>query len=176
MDQAGVKAAVVLLLSSLAAVLWGVLADMTSRTKPQNKIWVMALSSLSSFIVLTIAFAVLPAGPQQYAAIIAGAMLMTGSIGSVSAISIDVVHPGMRATAVAVGVLIGNLLGLGAGPLVSGMVSDKYGLAAALAVVPAFGLLATIAFALTVGLYKRDLAGIAGIVRKPIAFEAPAAA
>ena len=176
MDQAGVKAAVVLLLSSLAAVLWGVLADVTSRTKPQNKIWVMALSSLSSFIVLTIAFAVLPAGPQQYAAIIAGAMLMTGSIGSVSAISIDVVHPGMRATAVAVGVLIGNLLGLGAGPLVSGMVSDKYGLAAALAVVPAFGLLATIAFALTVGLYKRDLAGIAGIVRKPIAFEAPAAA
>ena len=159
-DQAGVKAAVVLLLSSLAAVLWGILADRTSRKNSQSKIWVMALSSLTSFIVLTYAFAFLSPGPEQYVAIIVGATLMTGSIGSVSAVSIDVVHPGMRATTVAVGVLIGNLLGLGAGPLISGMVSEKYGLAAALAVVPTFGLVATLAFALTVGFYKRDLKAI----------------
>ena len=167
-DQAGVKAAVVLLLSSLSAVIWGIIQDRTGKTHQHRKIWVMAMSSILSFIVLTFAFGYFSPGPEQYIAIIAGAILMTGSIGSVSAIAIDVVHPGMRATTVAVGVLIGNLLGLGAGPFISGIVSDKYGLAAALAVVPAFGLAAALAFASTVNIYKRDLRTIGGAPRKDV--------
>ena len=161
-DQAGVKAAVVLLLSSLSAVIWGIIQDRTGKTHQ------LYFGIMTPVMVLTFAFGYFSPGPEQYIAIIAGAILMTGSIGSVSAIAIDVVHPGMRATTVAVGVLIGNLLGLGAGPFISGIVSDKYGLAAALAVVPAFGLAAALAFASTVNIYKRDLRTIGGAPRKDV--------
>jgi MFS family permease len=93
----------------------------------------------------------------QFACIISGAVLMTGTLGTVGAVTIDVVHPGFRATAIAIGSLIQNLFGLAAGPFISGVLSDKLGLATALAVVPMFGLLAAIAFALTIPLYRRDL-------------------
>ena len=157
LDQAGIKSAVVLLLGSVSAIVWGVLADRVSRKSPRNKIWVMAACCLLSCVVLAGAFSYFAPGPEQYAMIILGGILMTGTLGTVSAVVVDVVHPGMRATAIAVGILIGNTLGLAAGPFVSGLISDRFGLATALAVLPAFGALAALAFALIVPIYSRDL-------------------
>ena len=157
-DQAAIRAAIVLIVSSLAAIAWGWLADRVSRQRPRNKIWVMATSSFASAVVLTLAFGMLPPGPAQFAMIAVGGALMTGSLGSVGALAFDVSHPGIRATTIAVGALIGNLFGLSAGPFISGMLSDAYGLSTALAIVPAFGVLASIVMVATFGLYDRDMA------------------
>ncbi len=51
---------------------------------------------------------------------------------------IDVVHPSVRATAASILSLMQNLFGLAGGPLLTGVLSDRYGLQFALAVVPAF--------------------------------------
>lgn len=159
-DQAGVRAAAVLMAGSLSAILWGVVADRVGREHPHRKIWIMIASCLSSFAALTVAFGVLPPGPQQFAMIVAGAILMTGTIGAVGAIAVDVVHPGLRSTALAIGALMQNLLGLAAGPFVTGALSDKYGLATALAVVPCFGLFAAVALFMTISRYKGDLRAV----------------
>lgn len=159
-DQAGVRAALVLLAGSLAAIAWGWLADRVSRDEPANKILVMTLSAVSSGLVLTVAFGVLSPGTAQFAGILLGAVLMTGTIGTVAAVTVDVAHPGLRATAIAIGALIQNLFGLAGGPFITGVISDQYGLVASLAVVPAFGFAAAVAFVMTIRLYRKDLGGV----------------
>jgi MFS family permease len=63
----------------------------------------------------------------------------------------------VRATGLSVLALVQNLLGLAAGPFVAGILSDLYGLQTALALVPAFGLLAAAFFALAARSYESDV-------------------
>ena len=107
--------------------------------------------------MLGLAFGYFPPGTEQYALIIAGGTLMTGVLGTASAVVLDVVQLGIRATTIAVDILIGNLLGLAAGPFVTGVMSDNYGLGTSLTILPDFRVLAAIAFALIVPIYQRDL-------------------
>jgi len=76
----------------------------------------------------------------------------------VSAIVIDVVHPGVRATGSSVLALFQNLFGLAAGPFIAGMLSDAWGLVPALTVTPLFALLAAVAFMMAARSYEADKA------------------
>jgi hypothetical protein len=71
---------------------------------------------------------------------------MAGSVGPLAAAVVEVVAPGMRATATSLLALTQNLVGLAAGPFVVGALADRHGLASALAVVPWFSALAAIVF------------------------------
>ena len=81
---------------------------------------------------------------------------MTCTVGPVSAIVIDVVHPGVRATGCSVLSLFQNLLGLALGPVIAGALSDAWGIESALTVIPAFGVLAAIAFMVAARSYETD--------------------
>ena len=70
----------------------------------------------------------------------------------------DVVHPGVRATGSSVLALTQNLLGLAVGPVVAGVLSDVWGLQAALTATPLFGLLAGLAFVVAARSYEADKA------------------
>ena len=69
----------------------------------------------------------------------------------------DVVHPGVRATGLSVLALFQNLLGLAAGPFVTGVLSDALGLQSALTIIPGFGLLAALFFILAARRYEADM-------------------
>jgi MFS family permease len=60
----------------------------------------------------------------------------TAAVGPVAAVVADVVHLGLRATAIATVSVAQNLLGLAVGPLVTGLIADRYGLPTALAAMP----------------------------------------
>ncbi len=63
-----------------------------------------------------------PSSPTaQFALILLGGFLMTCTVGPVSAIVIDVIHPGVRATGASVLALFQNLFGLAAGPFIAGV-------------------------------------------------------
>ncbi|HET9205253.1 MAG TPA: MFS transporter, partial [Burkholderiaceae bacterium] len=104
------------------------------------------------------AFSLPPAAPAQFPLIVLGGFLATCTVGPVSAIVIDVVHPGVRATGASVLALFQNLFGLAAGPFVAGLLSDAFGLVAALSATPLFGLLAVGAFLLAARSYETDKA------------------
>ena len=72
----------------------------------------------------------------QFALIALGGFLMTCTVGPVSAVVIDVVHPGVRATGLSVLALFQNLFGLAAGPFITGVLSDALGLETALTIDP----------------------------------------
>ena len=82
---------------------------------------------------------------------------MAGTIGPIAAVVVDVTHPGLRATASAVLSLAQNLIGLAGGPLLTGVLSDRYGLQAAMATAPVFCLLAAGMFVLAARTYEPDL-------------------
>ena len=82
---------------------------------------------------------------------------MAANIGPISAVVIDVVHPGLRATAGSVLSLTQNLFGLAGGPLLAGALSDAYGLPFALSVIPGFCLLAATCFLIAARTYVFDL-------------------
>jgi len=155
-DRAGMKTGLVVLVSGVAAVVWSIVADRLSGTHHRARLTVPAMCALLTAALMCTAFAGLPPGSAQFAVLLAGATTMTGSIGPVCAVVIDVVHPGLRATAAAVLSLTQNLIGLAAGPLLAGLLSDAYGLPFALSVMPLFCLFAAGFFTLAARTYVSD--------------------
>lgn len=160
--RAAVMAAGVVLCGAIGSVLWGAAVDRAGLRRPRAKLQLLAALCLVSLAVLVIAFAAPAFGitlntAQQFGLIALGGLLMTCSVGPVSAIVIDVVHPGVRATGASVLALFQNLFGLAAGPFIAGLLSDRWDLNTALAVMPVFSLLAALAFWRGTASYEPDL-------------------
>jgi MFS family permease len=102
------------------------------------------------------AFVGVPPGPTQFALIIAGGIVMAGSVGTTDAVVIDVIHPSLRATGASVLSLMRNLFGLAGGPILAGSLSDVYGLQFAMSVVPLFGLVAAAMYLVAARSYLSD--------------------
>jgi MFS family permease len=112
--------------------------------------------------LLSPALALLPPGGTQFALLIAGGLVMAGTVGPIAAVVVDVTHPGLRATASAVLALTQNLIGLAGGPVLTGVLSDNYGLQSAMATAPLFSLVAAVLFVLAARTYEADLKRAAG--------------
>ena len=78
-------------------------------------------------------------------------------------------HTGVRATGTAIGALFLNLFGLAAGLFVAGVLSDVWGLTLALTVMPAFGVLAVLAFLRAGRSYEADMARANEAPSQPLA-------
>ncbi|MBA2965230.1 MULTISPECIES: MFS transporter [Ramlibacter] len=162
-DQAGVRAALVVLCGAIGSIAWGALVDRAGLRRPRNKLVALAALCLLSLAVLALAFGLPLVGwaltpSMQFGLIAAGGFVMTCSVGPVSAVVIDVIHPGVRATGSSVLALFQNLFGLAVGPLIAGALSDVWGLPLALAAMPLFSILAAAAFLRAGRTYEADAA------------------
>ena len=92
--QAGMKAALVVLAGAVGSVLWGALVDRVGARHPRRKLAALALLCLSSMAVIAYAFGTAHEPQAQFAWIVLGGFIATCSVGPVSAIVIDVIHPG----------------------------------------------------------------------------------
>ncbi len=156
-EAAGLEAAIVLVAGSVGAVVWSVAADRLGRRHPRYKLFVPAACGVLTLLLLSGAFALLPPGAAQFAVVVLGGFTMTATTGAIPAVAIDVVHPGLRATAGSMVAVVQNLFGLGLGPFVAGTLSDAFGLEAALAIVPFSCLLAAGVLLLGSRSYPHDL-------------------
>lgn len=134
--RAGAVSAVAIIASAVGTVVLGHLADRMGAVHSRNKLRLPALVALVALALLTPAFAWVSPGPLQLCLIVAGAFSVTSAIGPVPAVVIDVVDPSVRASAIGMVALVNNLLGLAVGPLLTGRLSDTYGLPSALALTP----------------------------------------
>jgi len=167
-DQAGLKTGLVVLVGGLGAVLWSILADRLSVRVPRARLLVPAAAAFLTSVFMCLAFGALSPGNLQFALSVAGAAVMTGSIGPVAAVVVDVIHPGLRATAAAVLSLTQNLFGLAAGPLLAGVLSDAYGLPFALSVIPVACLAAAFMFIWASRTYESDLKAVEDLEPEPL--------
>lgn len=155
--EAGVKAALVVLCGAAGSVVWGAVVDRAGNGRPRVRLYAMAALCVLTLAVLLPTFSLPLAASTQFALIALAGFLMTCTVGPVSAVVTDVVHPGVRATGLSVLALFQNLFGLAAGPFVAGVLSDAYGLERALSIIPAFGLLAALCFMLAARNYISDM-------------------
>jgi MFS family permease len=159
-DKAASQAALVVLLGALGSLFWGRLADLVGFRQARRKLQALAVFALLSAACAWGAFrgggSSLPTGQVHFLMIMATGFVMTCSVGTAAAIAIDVVPLALRATGASVLSLFQNLLGLAAGPAISGYLSDRLGLAAALQFTPLFACIAALLFWCAARGFERD--------------------
>ncbi|MBI2738724.1 MAG: MFS transporter [Rhodospirillales bacterium] len=156
-DKAGLMTAVVLILGSVGIVLWGYVADRAADVRPQRKPMVPALCLIAAAVLLSSAFGLMQPSSLQFVVIVAGGFMMTAASGTLPSLAIDVIHPGLRATAGAMVAVVQNLFGLALGPVITGVLSDAFGLAAALTVMPIFCLASAAVLIIATRFYAAEL-------------------
>ncbi|MBL6617605.1 MAG: MFS transporter [Reyranella sp.] len=156
-DQAGLKSALVILLGSVGIVVFGHMADRLAVVDRRAKLLVPAVCLVITALILVPTFGLVQPGNLQFALLLAGGFMMTAASGSVPSVAIDVIHPGLRATAAAMVAVVQNLFGLAAGPLIAGALSDAYGLGTALAIMPLFCVASAVVLVLGARAYPKDL-------------------
>jgi MFS family permease len=167
-QDSGVQASLVVLCGAIGSVVWGTLVDRAGRTRPGAKLRMLAVLCLATMLVLGAAFAapllgIALAPKTQFALIAVGGFLMTCTVGPAAAIVIDVTHPGVRSTGASVLSLFQNMFGLALGPIITGALSDAFGLQTALAIMPAFGIIAIIAILMASRTYAADVIGASAL-------------
>lgn len=162
-EAAAKQAALVVLVGAVGSVAWGHVADRFALKNARNKLLTLALLCPVTLVVFAVAFGGTVPGDAQFKLILLGGLFMTCTVGVVSGVVIDVIHPGVRSTGSAVLALFQNLFGLAVGPFLVGVLSDAWGLQQALSVVPLFSLLAAGGFLLAARSYESDVARVDGV-------------
>lgn len=159
MQQAGLRTGVVLLIAAVGAALGGWIIDKLVGGKPQRRLFGCALFSLISAGVFVSAFN-MPASTTQGTLIFVGAFFMLAVLGPAMAAAMDLVHPGIRTSALGMMITFANLFGMALGPTVAGMLSDKYDLQTALLIVAFLPFVAAAGYAIAASGYARAREGV----------------
>jgi len=162
-DKAAMLAAVIVLCGAVGSFFWGVAADLVAVRRPRNKLLLMATLSTATLLVFGAAFGVSMGPNHQFLLIALGGLMMMCTVAPAASVVLNVIHPGVRSTGAAILSLFQNLLGLAVGPFVGGLLSDAWGLQTAMAIMPAFGLLAALCFLRAMRTYEPDLAKVADV-------------
>ncbi len=154
------------LAGAVGATLGGVLADRLARRDARWYAWLSAFSSLTA-LPFALGFAWAPSAPLAIAAFVPFYLLNNLYVSSLWTLVQNLVSPRMRSTAAATQLAILNIVGLGAGPLVAGYVSQVLeptygveGLRFALAFAALVGAFAAVFFLLAGRTLRRDLAHV----------------
>jgi len=176
-DRSGVWAAGVIVCGTLGVVFWAFVADRVALRNIRLRMLAPAACCLATLGIFAVGFGALNSGALQIGMIVLGAFMMTGTTGPIPAVAIDVVHPALRATAGSMVAIVQNLFGLGVGPLITGALSDAFGLQTAMAIVPVSCGLAAIVLVIGSRFYAADRAALADIkISAEIADAVPATA
>jgi MFS family permease len=134
-DKAAGVAAIAILFMGVGMIVCGAVTDRLSRRVAIRK-WTSAIVfSMLSLILLGGAFSLAPGGAQLLLLAV-GIFFAAGTTGAAGAMVSNLTHESIRATAFGTLTLANNLLGLAAGPLVTGILADRFGLATAMRLVP----------------------------------------
>ncbi|MFC5578578.1 MFS transporter [Lysobacter niabensis] len=163
-DVAGGVAALIVLVSGLGMIACGMLSDRLCRNAPTRKFSLAIVYSVGSCVLLSLAFA-LPHGTPQLMVIGLGMFLAAGTSGPAGAMVANLTPLPIHGTAFATLTLANNLLGLAAGPLVTGMLADALGLAKAFQLVPLISLAAAAVFYFAKRSYLTDIERVGSHVR-----------
>jgi hypothetical protein len=84
-------------------------------------------------------------------------------ISGASAVTQDVIHPGLRATSYAIAVVVQNLLGASLAPIVIGQIYDLSNIRTALSILPFVLMVGAALFYLGSRYYEKDMAKVTKI-------------
>jgi MFS family permease len=160
LDKAAGLAAIAILFMGAGMIICGWITDRLSRHVSIRKWTTAIVYSLVSLVFLGSAFQMQP-GRAQLLLLAIGIFFAAGVTGPAGAMVSNLTHESIRATAFGTLTLANNLLGLAAGPLITGILADRLGLESALQIVPVAAVGALIALVLGRRAYPASLAKVA---------------
>jgi MFS family permease len=155
-DKAGSMASSVMVLALVGAPLGGILTDRWRKTQLNARLLVPAISSLVSAILLFAALFIFK-GAVQYVLFLTMGIAIMVFISGATAVTQDVIHPGLRATSYAIAVVFQNLLGASMAPIVVGRIYDQSDIKTALSILPFMLVIGAILFYLGSRYYAKDM-------------------
>ena len=161
--EAGIAAGFIVLAGVPGAIAFGLLADRLSRRLPSARYHLAAAAALLTALFTWTAFGIENDARIRLALLVLGAATMPGIVGPVTAAILEVVSSFARATAAALLAATQNLFGLALGPVMIGLLSDRFGLGSAMAVVPLFSAVAGLCFIAAARSYPRDRARVESV-------------
>jgi MFS family permease len=161
-DKAGTMASAVMVLALVGAPLGGILTDRWRKTRFNARLLLPAISSMISAILLFSALYLFK-GIIQYIIFLAMGISVMVFISGASAVTQDVIHPGLRATSYAVAVVVQNLLGASMAPIVIGQIYDHSNIKTALSILPFILLVGALLFYLGSRYYEKDMGKVTKI-------------
>ncbi len=164
LNQANLMTSGIMLMAIIGSPLGGWLADRWMRRRIQARLLVPAFSALLAAVIYFCGIHLLAGGTIQYAILILGGISSMLFASSAIAVTQDVVHPGLRAISYSLCVISQNLLGSSLGPVVTGVLSDAYGISAALKIATIAALVSFVLFYLGSRFYKRDLEKVEKVI------------
>jgi len=155
-DKAGSMASSVMVLALVGAPLGGILTDRWRKNQFNARLLMPAISSLVSAILLFAALFIFKGVVQYILFLLMGIAIMV-FISGATAVTQDVIHPGLRATSYAIAVVVQNLLGASMAPIVVGQIYDRSNIKTALSILPFMLVLGAILFYLGSMYYNKDM-------------------
>lgn len=155
-DKAGSMASAIMVLALVGAPVGGILTDKWRRTKINARLLLPSISTGVSAILLFAAL-YLFRGTIQFAVFLTMGVTIMIFISGATAVTQDVIHPGLRATSYAIAVVVQNLLGSSMAPLVVGRIYDVSNIKTALAILPFILLIGALLFYLGSKYYEKDM-------------------
>jgi MFS family permease len=161
-ESAGKMASSVMILALIGAPLGGFLTDHWRKSRVNARLLFPALSTLISALVLFISLAIFK-GTFQYVLLLVFGVLVLAFVSGAASVTQDVIHPGLRASSYAIAVVVQNLFGASAAPIVMGKIYDLTNIQTALSFLPFILLVGALLFWLGSKHYTRDLERVAQI-------------
>ena len=155
-EKAGSMASSVMVLALVGAPLGGILTDRWRKNQFNARLLMPAISSLVSAILLFAALFIFKGVVQYILFLLMGIAIMV-FISGATAVTQDVIHPGLRATSYAIAVVVQNLLGASMAPIVVGQIYDRSNIKTALSILPFMLVLGAILFYLGSMYYNKDM-------------------
>ena len=157
MQEAAFKASLFFLVAALGGAIFGAVGDRWQKRRANARPLVPAITSLIwAIISITMFYFVDDTGTRYVLILISG--LFCGSFAGYGwTLSQDLIHPGLRATSGSLNAILMHFLGSALGPLMVGIISDRYDLRIGMTVVSLFPLLAAICWFTVAHYYIRDL-------------------
>jgi MFS family permease len=145
-----------MVLALVGAPLGGILTDRWRKTRFNARLLLPAISSLVSAILLFAALFLFK-GIIQYILFLAMGIAIMVFISGATAVTQDVIHPGLRATSYAIAVVVQNLLGASMAPIVVGQIYDHSNIKTALSILPFMLVIGAVLFYLGSRYYEKDM-------------------
>ena len=161
-DKAGTMASAVMVLALVGAPFGGILTDRWRKTRMNARLLLPSISTMISAVLLFAALFIFRGFVQYILLLLMGITIMV-FISGASAVTQDVIHPGLRATSYAIAVVVQNLLGSSMAPLVVGKIYDKSTIQNALSVLPFVLVIGSILFYLGSRYYDKDMGKVVKI-------------
>jgi fucose permease len=167
LQKATLLASGIMLTSIIGSPLGGWIADTWMKKNIKARLLVPSISAFLAAVLFIGGFHLFSGGMVQYGIFLLAGIASIAWASSAIAVTQDVVHPGLRAVSYALCVITQNLLGSSLGPVVTGALSDRYGILVALKIASMTALISCVLFYLGSRYYQRDLDKVERVVLTP---------